>query len=180
MQPIKQLAETLRSLADLEHCVFAASDLAAAVPGCTQMAVLLSRATKSGLLKRVCRGIYFYPVPNYSSGILLFHAAARLRASEFNYISLETVLSDAGVNSQLPINWISLMTSGRSHVVDCGDYGHIEFVHTAQSPDDVAGELTYDAERHLWRASVRQALRDMKATRRSRELVNEEVARELI
>ena len=180
MQPIKQLAETLRSLADLEHCVFAASDLAAAVPGCTQMAVLLSRATKSGLLKRVCRGIYFYPVPNYSSGNLLYHAASRLRASEFNYISLETVLSDAGVISQLPMNWISLMTSGRSHVVDCGDYGHIEFVHTAQRPDDVAGELTFDAERHLWRASVRQALRDMKATRRSRELVNEEVARELV
>ena len=28
---------------------------------------------------------------------VLFHAAARLRAGEFNYISLETVLSDAGV-----------------------------------------------------------------------------------
>ena len=96
MQPHKQLSETLRSLADPEHCVFAASDLAAALPGCGQMAVLLSRASKSGLLKRVCRGIYFYPVPNYSSGNLLFHAAARLRASEFNYISLETVLSDVG------------------------------------------------------------------------------------
>ena len=58
------------------------------------------------------------------------------------------------------------MTSGRGHVVDCGDYGHIEFVHTAQQPADIGGELIYDAERHLWRASVRQALRDMKATRR--------------
>ncbi len=74
-------------------------------------------------------------------------------------MSLESVLSDAGVISQVPMNWISLMTSGRSHVVDCGDYGHIEFVHTAQSPDDVSGELSYDPERHLWRASVRQALR---------------------
>jgi hypothetical protein len=95
---------------------------------------------------------------------LLFHAAARLRAGEFNYISLETVLSDAGVISQVPMNWISLMTSGRSHVVDCGDYGHIEFVHTAQRPDDVSAELTYDPDRRLWRASVRQALRDMKVT----------------
>jgi hypothetical protein len=72
------------------------------------------------------------------------------------------------------------MTSGRSHVVDCGDYGHIEFVHTAQGPDDVSSELSYDPERHLWRASVRQALRDMKATRRSMELVDEEVVRELV
>jgi predicted transcriptional regulator of viral defense system len=180
MQPFKQLSATLRSLAGPEHCVFASSDLAAAVPGCGQLAVLLSRATKAGLLKRVCRGIYFYPVPDYSSGNLLFHAAARLRAGELNYISLETVLSDAGVISQVPMNWISLMTSGRSHVVDCGDYGNIEFVHTAQRPEDVGGELTYDADRHLWRASVRQALRDMKATRRSMELVDEEVACELV
>jgi len=152
MQPLKQLTETLRSLADPEHCVFAPSDLAAAVPQCGQLAVLLSRATKAGLLKRVCRGIYFYPVPGYTAGNLLFHAAARQRAGEFNYISLDTVLSDAGVISQVPMNWISLMTSGRSHVVDCGDYGHIEFVHTAQRPDDIGGELKYDADRHLWRA----------------------------
>lgn len=57
---------------------------------------------------------------------------------------------------------------------------HIEFVHTAQRPDDVSGELTYDPNRCLWRASVRQALRDMRATRRSMELVDEEAARELV
>ena len=141
MQPLKQLAQSLRLLADREHCVFAASDLAAAVPDCGHFAGLLSRATKTGLLERVCRGIYLYPVPDYPTGHLLFHAAARLRAGEFNYISLETVLSDAGVISQVPMNWISIMTSGRSHVVDCGDYGHIEFVHTAQRPDDVSPGL---------------------------------------
>ena len=180
MQPLKRLAQLLQGLADGEHCVFAASDLAAAIPNCGHVAGLLSRATKAGLLKRVCRGIYLYPVRDYPAGHLLFHAAARLRAGEFNYISLETVLSDAGVISQVPMNWISIMTSGRSHVVDCGDYGHIEFVHTAQRPDDVSGELTYDPDRRLWRASVRQALRDMKATRRSLELVDEEAAREFV
>ncbi len=180
MQPLKQLSAVLRTLADREHCIFSASDLAAAVPGCGQLAVLLSRATKAGLLRRVCRGIYFYPVPGYPAEHLLFHAAARLRAGEFNYISLETALSDAGVISQVPIHWITLMTSGRSHVVDCGDNGHIEFVHTAQRPEALGGELTYDPERRLWRASVRQALRDMKATRRSLELVDEEAANELV
>lgn len=180
MQPLKQLAHVLRFLADREHCVFAAADLAAAVPDCGHLAGLLSRATRAGLLKRVCRGIYFFPVPEYPTCHLLFHAAARLRAGEFNYISLETVLSDAGVISQVPMNWITIMTSGRSNVVGCGDYGHIEFVHTSQRPDDVSPELTYDTDRRLWRASVRQALRDMKATRRSLELIDEKVARELV
>tara|TARA_R110002049_G_scaffold61941_2_gene166046 strand:+ start:135 stop:668 length:534 start_codon:yes stop_codon:yes gene_type:complete len=177
---MKKLDQTLRTLANREHCVFAPSDLAAAVPECGQLAVLLSRATKAGLLKRVCRGIYWYPVVDYPVANLLFHAAARLRAGEFNYLSLETVLSDSGVISQVPMNWISLMTSGRSYVVDCGDHGHIEFVHTVQRPDDVSDQLTYDPDRHLWRASVRQALRDMKATRRSMELLDEEVAGEFV
>lgn len=180
MQPRRLLSETIRSLADRDHCVFAATDLAAAVPDCRQLAVLLSRGAKGGLLRRVCKGIYLYPVADYPPGNLLFHAAARLRADAFNYLSLETVLSDAGVISQAPINWISLMSSGRSHVVDCGDYGHIEFVHTAQRPDDVAGELVYDPDRHLWRASARQAMRDMRVTRRSLELVDEEALHELV
>ncbi|MFN0127015.1 MAG: type IV toxin-antitoxin system AbiEi family antitoxin [Verrucomicrobiales bacterium] len=174
MQPLRKLGGTLRALADRDHCLFAATDLAGAVPECGQLAVLLSRAAKNGLLRRVCKGIYLYPEAGYRAGHLLYHAAARMRANEFNYLSLETVLSDAGVISQVPINWISLMSSGRSHVVDCGDYGHIEFVHTAQRPDAIAGELVYDPDRRLWQASVGQALRDMKATRRSLELVDEE------
>jgi predicted transcriptional regulator of viral defense system len=180
VQPLRQLRETLQSLADRDHCIFAPSDLASAVPECGQLAVLLSRATNAGILRRVCKGVYLYPVRDYSGGELLFRAAARLRAAEFNYISLETVLSDAGVIPQVPINWISLMSSGRSHVVDCGDFGHIEFVHTAQKAEEISAELSYDSDRHLWRASVKQALRDMRATRRSMELVDEEALHELI
>jgi len=173
MQPIRKLRETLEALADGEHCLFAASDLAAAVPDCRQWPVLLSRAVKAGILRRVCKGIYLYPVRGYAGGNLLFHAAARLRAGEFNYISLETALSNAGLISQVPINWITLMSSGRSHVVDCGDFGNIEFIHTARQAGDLASELSYDAGCHLWRASDSLALRDMKATRRSRDLVEE-------
>ena len=111
------------------------------------------------------------------------HGAVRpsLRASGFNYLSLETALSDAGIISQVPINWITLMSSGRSQVVDCGEFGRIEFVHTRQRPAALARELTYDVERRLWRASMRLALRDTRATRRSsRNLLNPEVTHELI
>lgn len=93
--------------------------------------MLLSCAVKAGLLRRVCKGIYLYPVRDYPMGDLLYHAAARPRAAEFNYLSLESVLSEAGVISQIPMNWISLMSSGGSHIVDCGDCGHIEFIHTS-------------------------------------------------
>jgi len=180
MQPLKQLSRLLADLADRDHCLFSVSDLETAFPGYRQMPVLLSRAVKAGLLERVCRGIYWYPRPDSDRGRLLFHTAARLRADEFNYISLETGLSDAGVISQVPMNWITLMSSGRSHVVDCGEFGHIEFIHTAQRPDEIAGELVFDRACRLWRASVRQALRDLRVTRRSADLVDQEVLHELV
>lgn len=174
MQALKQLSGVLADLLDGERALFSAADLAAAFPGYRQMPVLLSRAVKAGVLQRVCRGIYLNPRATYDRGRLLFHAAARLRAGEFNYISLENALSDAGLISQIPMDWITLMSSGRSHVVDCGSFGRIEFVHTAQRPGDIAGELTWDRPCRLWRASVRQAMRDLRVTRRSADLVEEQ------
>lgn len=100
-----------------------------------------------------------------------FHAAAKLRAHCFNYLSLETVLSDAGIISQIPMNWITLMSSGRSQTINCREFGHIEFIHTKKKPADVAALLTYDSRCHLWRASADLAIRDMRATGRDTDLM---------
>lgn len=181
-QPIKQLTQVIELLATEEHYLFTLSDLRASLPTLSPgtFKVLMSRAEKSGLFRRVCRGIYLYPKVEYQRGLLLFHAAARLRADEFNYISLETALSDAGVISQVPINWITLMSTGRSNVLRCGDWGTIEFVHTAQKPDNLKNQLEYDTRCHLWRASVTLALRDMKSARRSLDLIDWSVVNESV
>jgi hypothetical protein len=180
MQPQRQLENVLATLVDADHYLFSTSDLQGVFAGSRGLLVLLSRAEKAGILKRVCRGIYLYPKVDYPRGRLLFHSAALLRAGEFNYISLETALSDAGIISQIPINSITLMSSGRSSVIRCGEFGRIEFVHTARRPDELAGLLSYDPACRLWRASPALALRDMRATRRNKDLINEEVARELV
>lgn len=182
MQPIRQLAIILENLADNDHYLFSLQDLSSAIPKQrpASFKALIGRAQKNGLLRRVCRGIYLYPKVDYPSGLILYHTAARLRAHEFNYISLESALSDAGVISQIPINWVTLMSSGRSHIVDCENFGHIEFIHTKKSLNSVMSQLNYDLRCRLWRASVAQALRDMSQTRRNTDLVDWEVARELI
>lgn len=182
MQSMKELSRTLERLACAENYLFALDDLRGALPDTESGAfkALLSRAPKAGVLKRVCKGIYLYPRVNFPAGLVLFHAAAKLRADAFNYLSLETVLSDAGVISQIPLNWITLMSSGRSHIVDCGDFGHIEFIHTKRKPADVADQLIYDPDCRLWRASVALALLDMKLTRRSTDLVDWSLADELV
>ncbi len=182
LQPIKQLITVMASLASAEHYLFTLSDLRAALPDLSPGAfkVLMSRAEKASLFKRLCRGLYLYPHVPYPKGLLLFHAAARLRADEFNYLSLESVLSDAGVISQVPINWITVMSSGRRNVISCGDLGTIEFIHTTQTPESLHGLLEYDDRCHLWRASVALALRDMKVTRRNLDIIDRSVVHEFI
>ncbi|MCP4627209.1 MAG: hypothetical protein GY850_27415 [bacterium] len=182
LQPIQQLTRVLEGLANDEHYLFTLSDLHNAIPEHSLGAfkTLISRAEKKGLLKRVCRGLYLYPRMHYAGGVLLFHAAARLRADKFNYISLETALSDAGVISQIPVNWLTVLSSGRSNEITCGQWGTIEFVHTRKRPQDVSDQLTYDERCHMWRASVALALKDMKNARRNMDIIDWSIARELV
>lgn len=181
-QPIKYLTRTIESLATDEHYLFSLSDLRAILPAISPGAfkVLISRAEKNGLFKRVCRGLYLYPKVKYPSGLMLFHVAARLRAGLFNYISLETALSDNGIISQMPINRITLMSSGRSSVIRCGGWGTIEFIHTTKQAAELQAELAYDRRCHLWRASVSLALKDMKSARRSLDLIDRSLVNESI
>lgn len=182
MQPIRTLSKELSQLAHDGHYLFTPNDLKGLLPTLSNgsFKTLLSRASKEGLIERICRGLYLYPQANPKDGLILFHAAARLRADAFNYISLETVLSDSGVISQVPINWISLMSSGRSNVISCGRWGTIEFVHTRRGAIEVMAELGYDSRCGLWRASVPLALRDMRATHRSLDLIDWSVVNEFI
>ena len=182
MQPMRILSDWLQENANNEHYLFVPQDLRALFPDLSDSAfkTLLSRAVRSGYLTRICRGLYTYKKAIPPTGLLLFHAAAYLRSNTFNYISLETVLSDSGVISQIPINRISIMSSGRSSIVSCGTFGTIEFIHTNQKPTDIMEQLSYDAPCRLWRANVALALRDMKATRRNCDLIDWDIANELI
>lgn len=180
MQSIQKLAKTLESLADSEHYLFSLSDFYQLFPGMRvdALRVLLGRAVKSELLARVCRGIYLYPKSGYRKGLELYQTAARLREDTFCYLSLESVLSEEGIISQIPFGWITLMTGGRSGVINCGRRGNIEFIHTKKSPESVSPLLVYDRRYRLWRARVSLALEDMKAARRSMDLVDWEAVNE--
>ena len=182
VQPLKILTKWLEENASNMHYLFSPQDLRALFPRMSDNSfkTLLSRTAKLGYLKRVGRGLYAYTKAMRSDGLLLFHAAAYLRSHEFNYLSLETVLSSVGVISQIPVNWISVMSSGRSNTISCGEFGTIEFIHTAQKPSQVMEELTYDPNYGMWCASVRLSLRDMKKTHRKMDLINWDIANELI
>lgn len=182
MQPIKLLANWLSNNANYESYLFTLFDLRSLLPHLsdTCFKTLMSRAVRSGLLLRICRGIYLYKPAKPNDGLLLYHVAALLRADKFNYISLESSLSDVGAISQIPLNWVSIMSSGRSSIISCGDFGTIEYVHTNQGPELLASKIVYDPSHRLWRANLPQAVRDMKVTGRSRDLIDWSIVNELI
>ena len=174
MHPGKYLLRQLSGLASPNNYLFSISDLKALLPDHSPGAFksVLFRIEADGSLLRLCRGLYLYPGVAFPRGLVLYHAASRLRAHQFNYLSLESVLHDEGLISQAPIQWITLMSSGRSSVISCTNFGTIEFIHTKKRPADLAHELVYDVRLRLWRASVKLALSDMRQTRRSLDLVS--------
>src|SRR3990167_4516934 len=176
MQPFQKILKTLSAVANCDHYLFTLNDFQAIIPSYTRKNLkgVIRRIEKSGVLKRVCRGLYLYEQADYPRGLVLYHAAAHLRAGDFNYISLESALSAAGIISQVLPNWITIISSGRSHTISCGNFGHIEFIHTKRPLQQLAAELTYDPTHHLWRASVKLALHDMKITHRNQDLIDKE------
>jgi len=173
MQAIQELKNNLEKLASPEHYLFSVSDFYALFPNksISSLLVLLGRAVKNGTLERVCRGFYVYKKISYPGELILYHLAGRLRSDVFCYLSLESVLSENGIISQIPINCVTLMTTGRSGIINCGKFGRIEFTHTKKPPADIerliSGHLlSYDFRYRLWRASTELALLDWQFTGR--------------
>ena len=178
---LSQLIATLDRLGTPERAIFATADLRSALPDLStaQFKVHLSRAVQRGVLQRVCRGIYCYPHAQPNQQLVLYHAAARLRAGHLCYLSLESVLSHHGVISQIPLDRLTLMTSGRRATIACGPWGSIEFTHTKRRAHDLAGQLTYDAPKRLWVATPQLAWRDLKRVGRNNDFVDLNILAEI-
>jgi predicted transcriptional regulator of viral defense system len=173
MQPFHLLQKTLEQ-APAGRYLFTTGDFSPLFPDLSVAALrmLLSRAVEQELLLRVCKGVYIYSKAGYQKGLVLYHTASRLREESLSYLSLESVLSGAGLISQIPLGWITLMTRGRSGKINCGPWGTIEFIHTQRKSETLMDELSFDGRYCLWRASVKLALHDMKLARRPMDLVD--------
>lgn len=171
----RSIDEHLRELIGSKPCIFAVDDLWALVPDLSRSALnsLLYRLCRNGYLVRLAKGLYLRAPLNARGGNLLFKAAAMFRHSHFNYLSLESVLSRAGIISQLPMQWISLMTTGRNCTLKIPSLGTIEYIHTKRDPKQLLPELSYDPALGLWTASPKLAMEDMKHSRRDLSLTGE-------
>lgn len=130
----------------------------------------LNRLVKSEILQRVIRGIYVYNYAKSKDSHVIEHIAKAKRRGEYNYVSFESALSEYGTISQIPIDRLTVMTTGRKGEYRT-PYGIIEFTHTSRKIDDVLNGIK-DIGRPLRFAKQKAALRDLKRSGRNVQLVD--------
>lgn len=132
----------------------------------------INRLVKNGLLIRCCRCIYLYALSNNQDSNTLEVIAKTLRRGEYSYVSLESALSEYGAISQILIDRLTVMTTGRKGEYKT-PYGVVEFTHTKRSVSDILDNIV-DVNRPLRLAKLETAWRDLKRVGRNTHLVNRE------
>lgn len=155
--------------------VFTRRDLARLFPEDSARALNkgIARLVAKGLLERACRGVYLNPLARRKDSRLLEHVALALRRGEYNYLSLESALSEYGAISQIPLERLTVMTTGRKGEYRT-PYGVIEFTHTARPAEDILANTVAVPDRPLRLATRAAAWRDLKRVGRNLTLVDRE------
>lgn len=133
--------ELMQQLATLDRegvCVFTKGDFEKMFPEEQEKAFekSLQRMVADGILVRACKGIYVNPLARSKDGRVVEKIAQALRTGFFSYVSLESMLSEYGVISQVPIDRITIMTTGARGTY-ATPFGIIEFTHTKRRPAEI-------------------------------------------
>lgn len=157
--------ELIRKLSELDRraiYVLARRDIEKLFPeeGDKAMEKSLQRMVADGLLQRVAKGLYVNPAATSKNRWLAEEIAKALRPGCLSYVSLESILSEYGAISQIPINRMTVMTTGRSGVHKT-PFGTIEFTHTKRARSEILGRTMAAKGRPLRIATRSAAIRDL-------------------
>lgn len=176
MSVFKELNKLTIQAINNGHCgIFTASDLAMMLNREDNKAfrTVLAKSVSNDTLKRVTKSIYAnaHLSPNPKGAI--YRIAKHLRWKYFNYVSLESQLSYLGVISQIPMAYLSVMTTGRSGTF-VTDYGTIEFTHTNRAIKLLEDGVYFDDKIGMFRANKIRAVADLKRVGRNIDMLEDE------
>lgn len=181
---MKQI-ELIKSLSALERrgvSVLTKKDLEKLFPLESEKAMekSLQRMVKDGLLIRASRGVYVNALAaGRNSSWIVEDIAKALRPGKLSYVSLESMLSEHGVISQIPMNRLTVMTTGAKGIHDT-PFGTIEFTHTKRSVPDILERTISIQDRPLRIAKKRAAVTDLFRVGRNTNMIDyEELAEEI-
>lgn len=136
----------------------------------------LQRMCRDQLLIRAARGIYvFGPAASRHRGWLIEWIALALRPGDFNYVSLECMLSEYGVISQIPIDRLTVMTTGAKGLHKT-PFGTIEFTHTRRRIPKLLERTTTIKGRPMRIARKLAAIQDLVRVGRNVNMIDWEEA----
>jgi hypothetical protein len=130
----------------------------------------LRRHVQAGILRQVKKGLYANERARSAPGDRLTALVSYLKPNDINYFSQETRLSQLGLISQMPLDYVTVMTTGNSQVFKTC-YGAVEFTHTKQPIALILTHTMVDEETGLLIADEYLALRDLKNARRNLDLL---------
>ena len=167
--------EALNALRDLDQrsiYVLTKSDLEKLFPDEEEKALekSLQRLVTDGILERVSKGVYINPMARSKRSNVVEDIAVVLRRGYFSYVSMESILSDYGVISQIPARRLTVMTTGAKGVYDT-PYGTIEFTHTKRRPAQILKRTMAMKNRPLRIASKLAAVQDLRRAGRNTSMI---------
>ena len=134
----------------------------------------LQRMVKDGLLIKAARGIYINALAAARhSGWMVEDIAKALRPGKLSYVSLESMLSEHGVISQIPMNRLTVMTTGAGGTHET-PFGTIEFTHTKRSVPDILDRTIFMRGRPLRIAKKHAAVSDLLRVGRNTDMIDYE------
>ena len=168
--------ELFRKLAELDRRgvhVLARRDIEKLFPDEGEKALekSLQRMVADKLLQRVAKGIYVNPAATSKNRWIAEEIAKALRPGNMSYVNLESILSEYGVISQIPVNRMTVMTTGKSGMVET-PYGTIEFTHTKRSIAEVVKRTLSAKGRPLRIATKQAAVRDLLRVGRNANMID--------
>jgi hypothetical protein len=134
----------------------------------------LQRMVKDGLLIKAARGIYINALKaSRHKSWMLENIAKALRPGKLSYVSLESMLSEHGVISQIPLSRLTVMTTGAGGIHDT-PYGTIEFTHTKRSIPEILDRTIFIKDRPLRIAKKQAAVTDLLRVGRNTDMIDYE------
>jgi predicted transcriptional regulator of viral defense system len=131
----------------------------------------LQRMVADGLLQRVAKGLYVNPAATSKNRWIAEEIAKALRPGSLSYVSLESILSEYGVISQIPVSRMTVMTTGKSGTVET-PYGTIEFTHTKRRVAEIIKRTLFAKGRPLRIATKQAAVRDLLRVGRNANMID--------
>ena len=132
----------------------------------------IRRLTDVRIIERVARDLYWHHTTASTRYRPVEEIAALLRIGSTCYVGMESAASRWGIISQIPVDRLTVVTSGREGIFPT-PFGTIEFIHTAADALEIMTNTVDVPDSPLRLATKRYTVIGLKRARRSLDLIDE-------